>query len=428
MLACAVLLSLLLPGAACCPGIPDLPEPKAELPLAALGNLPSSAADVVLSWPIASTPVLNSPFGPRQLGSEGARFDWHRGVDLKLPVGTPLLAPAEAVVVHAGTHPGYADTIVQLRHNSSPPYLYTLYLHLQSVPVTAGDMVQPGEPFALSGQRSATYPHLHWEARLGCLRQECCENPLGRMAGAGDAPAPAVLEAVGADPHLGGLVLLSATVPGDEIDFHAIGLQWGSASHLFDLDSLNALSPTGQGSLLDDPLYFREAEDLPVAFLPSRYNSTYPSADYEVLFLGLDPSVSSGAATVQDAAGAPVVSAVQATRPPLQVRASRSVAIATPGSLVAVAFRVANVGVQPLGVTFSARSAQSLPLQLSRAGAVLAPGAEVAVTLEAQLDDDLPEGVGDILLFRAAVQGGGFTDVLVDTIEGWEPPTSLLVY
>ena len=59
---------------------------------------------------------VHSPFGPRQLASDSGRYDFHRGVDLATPTGTPVFAVAGGTVIIAGNHPSYSDPLVQLRH------------------------------------------------------------------------------------------------------------------------------------------------------------------------------------------------------------------------------------------------------------------------------------------------------------------------
>ena len=82
--------------------------------------------------PIAST------FGPRLLGSQTYRFDFHRGIDIATPIGTPIFAFADGIVRIAGPSPSYRDPLVQLRHyrqgftscdNGASCY-YTNYMHL----------------------------------------------------------------------------------------------------------------------------------------------------------------------------------------------------------------------------------------------------------------------------------------------------------
>ena len=41
------------------------------------------------------------------------RYDFHRGVDIPIPIGTPLYAIDDGVVRIAGSDPNYSDGVVQ---------------------------------------------------------------------------------------------------------------------------------------------------------------------------------------------------------------------------------------------------------------------------------------------------------------------------
>ena len=42
------------------------------------------------------------------------RYDFHRGVDIPIPIGTPLVAIDDGTVRIAGSHPAYSDGVVQV--------------------------------------------------------------------------------------------------------------------------------------------------------------------------------------------------------------------------------------------------------------------------------------------------------------------------
>ena len=113
-----------------------------------------------------------SPFGPRQLASEGGRYDFHRGIDLATQIGTPVFAVADGTVKIAGAHPSYSDPLVQLRHfrpgeascNSVGCY-HSNYMHLSQVVVAEDDAVSKGDLVGYTGASASGFEHLHFEIR-----------------------------------------------------------------------------------------------------------------------------------------------------------------------------------------------------------------------------------------------------------------------
>ena len=96
----------------------------------------------------------------------------HPGIDIRVPVGTPVLSIANGVVDSVGNDPGGYGTYVVIKHpnvpNPSDPsnttVLYSAYAHLSAAYVEEGTVVQKGERIALSGKSGgATGPHLHFQ-------------------------------------------------------------------------------------------------------------------------------------------------------------------------------------------------------------------------------------------------------------------------
>lgn len=106
-------------------------------------------------WPV-NAPVA-SPFGLRFLG---LRPDFHHGVDLAVPVGSPVGAMKSGVVAYAGTMAGYG-LVVMIDHGAR---LRTVYAHLSELNVRRGDEVKGGQIIGRSGQSgNASGAHLHFE-------------------------------------------------------------------------------------------------------------------------------------------------------------------------------------------------------------------------------------------------------------------------
>ncbi|HZP36242.1 MAG TPA: M23 family metallopeptidase [Methylomirabilota bacterium] len=113
-----------------------------------------------LRWPVRG--ALNSRFGMRPSPWTG-ESEFHRGLDISAPRGTPVRAPASGVVVFAGTNGEYGNAVI-LDHGRD---LRSLYGHLQELKVKPGEQVQRGDVIALTGNTGRTSgPHLHYEIQI----------------------------------------------------------------------------------------------------------------------------------------------------------------------------------------------------------------------------------------------------------------------
>jgi murein DD-endopeptidase len=80
-------------------------------------------------WPVGyKVNRSESPYGPRKRHPITGKSTFHHGVDVALPVGTPLIAPADGVVVHKNKHSLCRISILILRHEGT---WHTVYYHLQ---------------------------------------------------------------------------------------------------------------------------------------------------------------------------------------------------------------------------------------------------------------------------------------------------------
>jgi hypothetical protein len=112
-----------------------------------------------LHWPVRGP--INSGFGTRR--SSGTRGDVHAGVDIGARAGTPVRAPASAIVAFAGWQNGYGRTII-LEHG---PGVQSLYGHLAKFVVKRGQRVEQGATIGLTGNSGhSSGPHLHYEVRV----------------------------------------------------------------------------------------------------------------------------------------------------------------------------------------------------------------------------------------------------------------------
>lgn len=95
----------------------------------------------------------------------------HPGVDIRVPIGTPVRAVANGIVADIKQSGGFGNVVI-LRHPNMPDpdkpnrttTLYSIYAHLQSITVTEGAIIRKGEHIAYSGDTGfASGPHLHFQ-------------------------------------------------------------------------------------------------------------------------------------------------------------------------------------------------------------------------------------------------------------------------
>ena len=113
--------------------------------------------------------VLTSPFGSR-VSPFTRRQDFHRGIDLAAPTGTPILSAADGVVTFAGRVP-LSQSVAWWRFGnvvvvSHGERFLTIYGHCDTVAVKAGQQVRQGDQIATVGSTGwSTNSHLHYEIR-----------------------------------------------------------------------------------------------------------------------------------------------------------------------------------------------------------------------------------------------------------------------
>lgn len=87
---------------------------------------------------------------------------FHSGVDLAAPNGSPILAAYDGEVV-AADYNGSMGNYVMIDHGDS---LYTIYMHASALYVSKGDVVTKGQQIAAVGSTGrSTGPHLHFTVR-----------------------------------------------------------------------------------------------------------------------------------------------------------------------------------------------------------------------------------------------------------------------
>ena len=124
--------------------------------------------DLLLDRKIASSlrptgmPVggyISSYYGYRTDPINGGR-EFHSGLDIATPIGSPVHAVAEGIVTYAGVRSGYGN-VVEIDHGNG--YM-TRFAHNSELLVHVGERVRVGQKIALSGDTGrSTGPHLHFE-------------------------------------------------------------------------------------------------------------------------------------------------------------------------------------------------------------------------------------------------------------------------
>jgi len=88
----------------------------------------------------------------------------HPGLDVAVPVGTPIRAAGGGTVVEVGDDAKYGR-FVRVEHRDG---YETLYAHASQILVKKGQRIPLGHAIALSGNTGqSTAPHLHFEVRQG---------------------------------------------------------------------------------------------------------------------------------------------------------------------------------------------------------------------------------------------------------------------
>ena len=115
----------------------------------------------LMSWPLEAgvSYYVSSEYGWRSIyGVE----DFHLAIDLACDNGTTVLAAAGGTVLRSEYHASYGNYVL-IDHGNG---LSTLYAHMSSNNVSAGDEVYEGQTIGWVGLTGNTFGyHLHFETR-----------------------------------------------------------------------------------------------------------------------------------------------------------------------------------------------------------------------------------------------------------------------
>lgn len=130
------------------------------------------------TWPVEGEVQVSSPYGlridPFSLlkkksgvaaggGKDGVKRSFHHGIDLSMPIGTPVKAARDGEIIKVSESRWGHGRMVQILHEDG---WSTVYSHNSKILVKVGDQVKQGDVIALSGNTGrSTGPHLHFEVR-----------------------------------------------------------------------------------------------------------------------------------------------------------------------------------------------------------------------------------------------------------------------
>ncbi len=121
-------------------------------------------------WPVFG--MITSPYGWR-VNPITHRKEFHAGVDIGAPEGTPVFSAISGVVTYAGWYGGYGN-MVQIFNGR----MLTRYGHLSKIDCYVGEHVKQGMLIGRIGSTGlSTGPHLHFEIRI----KGTPYNPLGYL-------------------------------------------------------------------------------------------------------------------------------------------------------------------------------------------------------------------------------------------------------
>lgn len=121
-----------------------------------------STATGTYIWPCPSSTYVTSAFGMREHPLFGDERP-HSGIDISGSAGSEVLA-ADSGTIAVATYSSSYGNYVTIYHSNGD---YTLYAHMSSLAVTAGQNVTQGDVIGYVGSTGwATGPHLHFEIRV----------------------------------------------------------------------------------------------------------------------------------------------------------------------------------------------------------------------------------------------------------------------
>jgi murein DD-endopeptidase MepM/ murein hydrolase activator NlpD len=177
------LLAVVAGAAALATGL-GLAESSADVGSAPLATRLVPGTAPALVRPRVARPAHVHPVEGRvSYGEAAAHFGYdrgdhvHEGQDVFAPVGTPVLAVADGVVIEAGGGDARGNYVAIYEPRAGRTYVY---LHMEAAAlVKPGHRVRAGQPVGRLGCTGSCFgPHLHFEVRQGRGSQRHAIDPL----------------------------------------------------------------------------------------------------------------------------------------------------------------------------------------------------------------------------------------------------------
>ncbi|BAB07319.1 peptidoglycan DD-metalloendopeptidase family protein [Halalkalibacterium halodurans] len=142
------------------------------------GSVPSSSGSGFMR---PATGDISSPFGYRTHPVTGQR-KLHAGIDIRRGnrSNVPVVAAYDGTVVQSTYSSGGYGNMVIIAHSYNGRQVTTLYAHLETRSVSAGQRVSKGQTIGIMGNTGlSTGPHLHFEVHEGSYRgSSSAVNPM----------------------------------------------------------------------------------------------------------------------------------------------------------------------------------------------------------------------------------------------------------
>lgn len=189
---------------------------KAQYNIAVNPTQITQAAPGILQWPVAGAIRITQFFGNTPYADAHQALysgHGHDGLDIGMPIGTPILAALQGTVIGIGNTDSVKACVggsfgkwVMIQHDNG---LNTMYAHLSQIGVTQGQQVATGQVIGYSGETGyATGPHLHFGVYVSAVTKII---PLGQATGGDGACSKAVMPVPPVSGYLNPLNYLPAT-------------------------------------------------------------------------------------------------------------------------------------------------------------------------------------------------------------------------